>query len=362
MKKLVSLWLAAALVFSALVFPAGAVSAPTLSQSAVNKALAAAQPEEDPVVEGRTGFQLSKAVITSLTEENRGITLKLSAGEVALSPAALTALSQEGKEPVTITLTALTEDQAPKGGRSPVSLTVSVGRKEVSQLPAGEVKLTLPWDNAGDAPLTAAVWVNEEGKPMAVGGSAVADNALKVLPAAAGIYAAAQWENPFLDIDTHWAKEDITFAAGRGLLVGMSYTSFSPDLPVTGAMAVTVLGRLNGIPDPETPMNWAKPHLAWAKEEGLLPQGFSENDPLPREQLAYILAHYLKLEAEAEESLYVPYRDQTAIRPDCRASVEGLRLSGIMEGRETGFFDPQGYLTRAELAAVMGRIVTYKLS
>ena len=46
----------------------------------------------------------------------------------------------------------------------------------------------------------------------------------------------------FTDIENHWAREDIVFAASRGLFSGTSDTTFSPDMSLSRAMFVTALG------------------------------------------------------------------------------------------------------------------------
>ena len=46
------------------------------------------------------------------------------------------------------------------------------------------------------------------------------------------------------DIDGHWAKDDILFVANRGLMTGTSATTFSPKGSMTRGMFVTALGRL----------------------------------------------------------------------------------------------------------------------
>ena len=48
----------------------------------------------------------------------------------------------------------------------------------------------------------------------------------------------------FTDIDGHWAKDDILFVANRGLMTGTSATTFSPKGSMTRGMFVTALGRL----------------------------------------------------------------------------------------------------------------------
>ncbi|WP_369283966.1 S-layer homology domain-containing protein [Oscillibacter sp. GMB15532] len=48
----------------------------------------------------------------------------------------------------------------------------------------------------------------------------------------------------FTDIAGHWAKDDILFVANRGLMTGTSATTFNPNGSMTRGMFVTALGRL----------------------------------------------------------------------------------------------------------------------
>jgi hypothetical protein len=48
----------------------------------------------------------------------------------------------------------------------------------------------------------------------------------------------------FTDISGHWAKDDILFVANRGLLTGTSAIKFNPGGSMTRGMFVTALGRL----------------------------------------------------------------------------------------------------------------------
>ncbi len=50
----------------------------------------------------------------------------------------------------------------------------------------------------------------------------------------------------FPDVSKHWAKEDIELCVSRKYFNGISSTEFAPELPMNRAMFVTVLSRLSG--------------------------------------------------------------------------------------------------------------------
>ncbi len=51
----------------------------------------------------------------------------------------------------------------------------------------------------------------------------------------------------FTDISGHWAKDDILFVANRGLMTGTGTSTFSPNGSMTRGMFVTALGRLANV-------------------------------------------------------------------------------------------------------------------
>ena len=56
------------------------------------------------------------------------------------------------------------------------------------------------------------------------------------------------WENPFDDVsENDWFYNDVKYVHQNGLFAGTSAKTFSPQMPMTRGMVVTVLGRLAGI-------------------------------------------------------------------------------------------------------------------
>ena len=112
------------------------------------------------------------------------------------------------------------------------------------------------------------------------------------------------WINPFYDV----SEQDVFFDAVRfvcenNLFVGVSDHLFAPELTMTRAMFVTVLGRLAGVEadfsrqpsftDTAAGL-WYSPYVDWAAENGyILGYGnglFGPDDPVTREQAALITA------------------------------------------------------------------------
>ncbi|MBQ4565621.1 MAG: S-layer homology domain-containing protein, partial [Oscillospiraceae bacterium] len=102
-----------------------------------------------------------------------------------------------------------------------------------------------------------------------------------------------------------WSHAGIDYAISHGLMNGMSNTTFEPDGTMTRAMLVTVLWRYAGQPAEGTnsftdvPSNvWYTQAVAWAAENGIVTGiGGGRFDPdgqITREQLAVILYRYCK--------------------------------------------------------------------
>ena len=106
--------------------------------------------------------------------------------------------------------------------------------------------------------------------------------------------------------ESNWAHVGIDFVLKAGLFYGTSETTFDPDATMTRAMLVTVLYRLEGKPETnaENPFKdiadgmWYTDAVVWAAENGIV-LGVEENifDPdgkITREQMATILYRYTK--------------------------------------------------------------------
>ena len=128
----------------------------------------------------------------------------------------------------------------------------------------------------------------------------------------------SQMTMPFTDISGHWAYEGIEYCYKNGLMNGMTPETFGPELTTTRAMVVTVLYRMENEPpvgglicpfkDVTFP-DWFGPAVVWAADAGIV-KGMTENtfDPngnITREQLAAILYRYANYCGYATDIQYV---------------------------------------------------------
>ena len=176
----------------------------------------------------------------------------------------------------------------------------------------------------------------------------------------------------FTDISGHWAKDNIIFAASRGLLSGTSETTFSPDTGMTRGMFVTALGRLAGVDPADYSTGkftdvkadaYYAPYVNWAAKigivEGVTSTTFAPDININREQMAVIMENYAaKLGYTVPKALEaVTFADNANISSWAREAVKSMQQAGVLAGKTNNRFDPAGTATRAEVATVLRRFV-----
>ncbi|MCB6367155.1 S-layer homology domain-containing protein [Intestinibacillus massiliensis] len=174
-------------------------------------------------------------------------------------------------------------------------------------------------------------------------------------------------ENSFTDITNHWAKDSILKAVGAGLFTGTSATAFSPEDPVTRGMAVTVLGRMAKA-DASAKAAFAdvpadayyNGYIAWAVKEGIAKgtsaTTFEPEANVTREQLAVMLHGYLKDKPVDGGMAIKEYKDYGQISSWAAEAMDYCYNAKLITGKTADTLDPQGLLTRAELATILMRV------
>ena len=152
---------------------------------------------------------------------------------------------------------------------------------------------------------------------------------------------------------------------------GTSATIFAPEEPVTRAMFVTMLARMEGVKksdnnpfsdvDPKKG-KWYAGYVGWAADNGIVTgmtaTTFAPDAAITREQMAAIIARYIRFTGVVPMKSYDPpsfFTDEGKIAKWASGDVDYMRVLGIIEGSR-GAFDPKGTLTRAQAATVMMRL------
>lgn len=185
------------------------------------------------------------------------------------------------------------------------------------------------------------------------------------------VYAA--WE-PFDDAGRgDWFYDSVVYVYENGLMDGVSDTLFDPDGTVTRAQLVTMLWRLDGEPSvnyalPFTDVSvgeWYAEAVRWAAGEGIV-NGVSETEFAPnaavtREQLAAILHRYAQHKGYdvsiGESTNILSYSDFASISEYAISAMQWACGEGIITGVTESTLEPQGTATRAQSAAMLMRFL-----
>ncbi|MCL1975628.1 MAG: S-layer homology domain-containing protein [Firmicutes bacterium] len=174
----------------------------------------------------------------------------------------------------------------------------------------------------------------------------------------------------FTDIPTQaWFFQAIKYVTDKGLMNGMTYEIFSPNLPLTKAMLATILYRL--AESPETMANkvftdvpagqWYSQAISWANEKDLLTGNegdvFGLNDSITREHVAVILSHYEELSGidTTAKAILSKYKDAEIISVWAKEAMQWSVAEGIIVGRSPTSLAPEKEMTRAEIAQILAR-------
>jgi hypothetical protein len=181
------------------------------------------------------------------------------------------------------------------------------------------------------------------------------------------------YEGQFADAkESDWFHNDVSFVYERGLMAGATDTGFSPLEDASRGMVAAIWGRLAnadalGLEPPFSdvdPSAYYAPYVAWAAASGIsagVGGGRSEPDrAIKRQELAVFIHKFVErmgLELP-EANAYAPFKDEAEIAGYAKESVRFCYKAGIILGRTGGVFDPEGAATRAEVAAMLRRLIT----
>lgn len=109
----------------------------------------------------------------------------------------------------------------------------------------------------------------------------------------------------FADIETHWAKASIVRAVEKGMFNGVAENTFDPEGTTTRGMIITIIARMNGVDLSDYTSSsfadvaageWYAAAVEWGNEKGIVTgtgeASFEPNGLLTREQIATIIYRY----------------------------------------------------------------------
>lgn len=180
---------------------------------------------------------------------------------------------------------------------------------------------------------------------------------------------------PYSDVaESRWSYDAIAFAYEKGIMTGMTETTFEPTFATSRAMIVSILYRLEGSPDlsgenlgypyADAPGDsWYGAPVYWARANGIVSgysaERFGPNDPVTREQLAAILYNYaewkgMDVSARADLSLY---SDAGMIHSWATEVVSWAHAEGLLQGVSHTTLNPLDNASREQVAAIFQRFL-----
>ena len=180
----------------------------------------------------------------------------------------------------------------------------------------------------------------------------------------------------FTDVSNHWAKDAVNDMGSRMVVTGMGNGTYEPDRSITraefAAIAVRALGLKKGSTESAfvdvAISDWFNGYIVKATEYGLITgydsKSYGPNDTITREQAMTLIARAMKLTGlsvsltDSEVStLFASYKDSSAVSDYAKASVATCIKAGLVTGTSTTTISPKAYVTRAEVAVMVQRLL-----
>lgn len=180
--------------------------------------------------------------------------------------------------------------------------------------------------------------------------------------------------SPYLFKDTtgKWWEQSIAECSAAGLVGGRGNGIFDPKASVSRGEAILFLNRSLGQRAQADNYNISagnynfpagfpeayKRNVAFAADKGYISKAgipsMQPKHPANRAEIAVLFANALKLNADG---YVLNFKDKAAIPSSLQSYVAAAVKHGIMSGRPDNRFDPNANVTRAEMAAIIARLV-----
>lgn len=172
----------------------------------------------------------------------------------------------------------------------------------------------------------------------------------------------------------HWAYDAVEYCYEKGVCSGISATQFGPDNNMIRGDFMLMLYNAAGKPAVGTACTFTDvaqsdyyyTALAWGQGNGLASGTgngrFSPKDYITREQAFSLLYRYLPIIGkrcpDGELSVLSQFKDQKKVSDYAKTAAATLVAQGLASG-SGGNLNPQGNLTRAEMASLLYRVLEH---
>lgn len=180
----------------------------------------------------------------------------------------------------------------------------------------------------------------------------------------------------FSDAASHWAKASINNMGSRMVINGVGNNNYDPDRSITRAEMASIMVKALGL-EPGTGKNsfndvngsaWYCGYIETASTYGIIKgydfSTFGPNNLITREQAMSMIARAMKLtglEVSLTNSdisgLLTGYTDTTSFSDYAKDSIAACLKTGIVSGTSKNTISPKNYVTRAEVAVMVERLL-----
>ncbi|OXM85771.1 S-layer homology domain-containing protein [Paenibacillus rigui] len=180
----------------------------------------------------------------------------------------------------------------------------------------------------------------------------------------------------FNDVANHWAKHAVNDMGSRMVIDGTGDGMFSPDREITRAEFAAILVRglglrlekgsvpFSDVSNSDWYSNAVKTAYAYNLISGFEDGTFHPSDKITREQAMAMIAKAMKttglgseLPTPASQAVLTSFHDANRVAEWAKDSMIECLNVGIISGRNSTEVAPQSYITRAEVAAMMERLL-----
>lgn len=212
---------------------------------------------------------------------------------------------------------------------------------------SGETKVEIPVSNV--KPGTVAVLVHPDGTEEILKNSVPTEDGIQLTVNGGATVKIVDNSKDFADTRDHWAKDAIDFVSARGLVSGMSETTYAPDNATTRAQLWTILARQNDA-DLSSGGSWYEKAQTWAKANGIS-DGTAPEGTINRAQMVTML---YRAAGSPEVEGASAFTDISADSYYAKAAAWAAK-NGITAGVGNGRFEPNGTCTRGQIATFLYR-------
>lgn len=239
--------------------------------------------------------------------------------------------------------------------------------KEAANKP---VKITIPVPSAEKSSNPIYLYkIDEDGKLTYVP-SKRSGEAVEAEVSEAGLYALIEYDRSYSDVPAgHWAYAVIRDLSARQIVTGISADKFNPSGEITRAQFTAMLARAAGlVPRAGTSFtdvpadSWYAGYIAAAQQAGLVKGNaagvFNPDGPISREQMAVMMIRLLG-NAQRTEAQTAVFTDKDSVSPWARNAVSAASALGLLKGKPSGKFAPLDDTVRSEGTQALYNLIRY---